>query len=66
MWVPPVAERICAPWASALLALHSILRLVLLPDRTDQVGRFKSAGWEVIEIDGHNPDEIDTALTAAR
>ena len=39
---------------------------VSLSDRTDQVGRFKSAGWEVIEIDGHNPDEIDTALTAAR
>jgi len=39
---------------------------VSLSDRTDQVGRFKSAGWEVIEIDGHNPDEIDAALTAAR
>ncbi len=39
---------------------------VTLSDRTDQVGRFKSARWEVIEIDGHNPDEIDAALTAAK
>ncbi|NRB04156.1 MAG: transketolase, partial [Rhodobacteraceae bacterium] len=37
-----------------------------LADRTDQVARFASAGWDVIEIDGHNPDEIDAALTQAR
>ncbi len=39
---------------------------VTLSDRTDQVTRFESAGWHVIEIDGHNPDEIDAALTEAR
>ncbi|MFK7870832.1 MAG: transketolase [Roseobacter sp.] len=39
---------------------------VTLSDRTDQVTRFRSAGWEVIEIDGHNPVEIDAALTAAK
>ncbi|MEM7520453.1 MAG: transketolase [Pseudomonadota bacterium] len=37
-----------------------------LSDRTDQITRFQSAGWETIAIDGHNPDEIDAALTAAR
>ena len=37
-----------------------------LADRTDQVARFASAGRDVIEIDGHNPDEIDAALTQAR
>jgi len=37
-----------------------------LADRTDQVARFRAAGWEVIEIDGHDPDAIDAALTAAR
>ncbi|AXI47002.1 transketolase [Sulfitobacter sp. SK012] len=37
-----------------------------LSDRTDQVGRFVAAGWHVVEIDGHNPDEIDAALTEAR
>lgn len=39
---------------------------VSLSDRTDQVGRFKSAGWDVIEIDGHDPKAVDTALTQAK
>jgi transketolase len=39
---------------------------VTLSDRTDQVARFAAAGWHTIEIDGHNPDEIDAALTEAR
>ena len=37
-----------------------------LADRTNQPKRFASAGWEVIEIDGHDPDAIDTALTKAK
>ena len=28
--------------------------------------RFESQGWEVLEIDGHNYDEIDAALSAAK
>ncbi len=28
--------------------------------------RFKSQGWDVLEVDGHNFDEIDTALTTAK
>jgi transketolase len=39
---------------------------VTLSDTTDQVARFRAAGWDVQEIDGHNPDKIDAALTAAR
>ena len=39
---------------------------VALSDRTDQAKRFKAAGWQVLEIDGHNPAEIDDAITAAR
>ncbi|KIN77381.1 transketolase [Sulfitobacter mediterraneus] len=39
---------------------------VSLSDSTDQVARFKAAGWHTIEIDGHSPDEIDAALTEAR
>jgi len=39
---------------------------VTLSDNTDQVARFKAAQWHVIEIDGHNPDEIDAALTEAK
>ena len=37
-----------------------------LADRTDQVMRFKASCWQVIEIDGHNPTEIDDAITAAK
>jgi transketolase len=39
---------------------------VSLSDRTDQRTRFKAAGWEVLHCDGHDPDDIDRALTAAR
>ena len=39
---------------------------VELSDRTDQVMRFKASGWHVQEIDGHNPEEIDAALSAAK
>jgi transketolase len=39
---------------------------VSLSDRTDQVARFKSAGWHVQEIDGHDPAAIDAAITAAK
>ncbi|WP_333684077.1 transketolase [Pontibaca methylaminivorans] len=37
-----------------------------LSDTTDQPGRFRAAGWDVIEIDGHDPAMIDDALTRAR
>lgn len=37
-----------------------------LSDTTDQPMRFKSAGWAVIEIDGHDPDAIDAAITKAK
>ncbi|APX13712.1 transketolase [Tateyamaria omphalii] len=39
---------------------------VTLADATDQPQRFKSAGWAVIEIDGHDPDAIDAAITKAK
>ena len=39
---------------------------VTLSDRTDQVGRFQSAGWDVIEIDGHDPKAIDAAVIEAK
>ena len=34
--------------------------------QSDPARRFASAGWEVIKIDGHDPDAIDTALTKAK
>ncbi len=39
---------------------------VELSDRTNQVQRFKASGWQVIEIDGHDPVAIDEAITAAK
>ncbi|SMC45518.1 transketolase [Primorskyibacter flagellatus] len=39
---------------------------VELSDRTDQVARFEAAGWHVQEIDGHDPQAIDAAITAAK
>jgi transketolase len=37
-----------------------------LADITDQVARFKAAGWHVQSIDGHNPEEIDNAIEVAK
>jgi transketolase len=39
---------------------------VSLSDKTDQPARFAAAGWHVQEIDGHDPDAIDAAITAAK
>ena len=39
---------------------------VELSDRTNQVQRFKASGWQVLEIDGHNPAEIDQAIVKAK
>ena len=37
-----------------------------MADVTDQPRRFRAAGWDVQEIDGHDPDAIDAAITAAK
>jgi transketolase len=37
-----------------------------MSDRTDQLARFKASGWNVLEIDGHDPVAIDAALTQAK
>ncbi len=39
---------------------------VELSDRTDQVQRFKASGWQVQEIDGHDPVAIDEAIAKAK
>ncbi len=33
---------------------------------TDQVARFKAAGWDAVAIDGHDPEAITAAIEAAR
>ncbi|MEP2029942.1 MAG: transketolase [Paracoccaceae bacterium] len=66
--------------AISLAGRHELSKLIVLwdnnsitidgpvdiADRTDQVARFKAAGWQVIETDGHDPDAIDAALTASK
>ena len=37
-----------------------------IADVTDQVKRFKAAGWSVFECDGQDPEAIDEAITAAK
>ncbi len=39
---------------------------VSISDITDQKARFAASGWDVFECDGHDPDDIDRALTAAK
>ncbi|MGB0412156.1 MAG: transketolase [Pikeienuella sp.] len=39
---------------------------VAMSDMTDQPARFRASGWEVFEVDGHDPVAVDHALSAAR
>ncbi|SDL33607.1 transketolase [Paracoccus chinensis] len=39
---------------------------VSLSDSTDQLKRFEAAGWRTLSCDGHDPADIDRALTAAK
>ncbi|MBU2958513.1 transketolase [Paracoccus sp. 1_MG-2023] len=38
---------------------------VSLSDKTDQHARFAASGWRVLSCDGHDPADIDRALTEA-
>ncbi len=44
----------------------SIDGAVSLSDETDQLKRFRASGWTVSECDGHDPEAIDAAITAAK
>ena len=37
-----------------------------LSDNTDQIKRFQASGWSTFACDGHDPSEIDAAITAAK
>ncbi len=39
---------------------------VSISDITDQRARFRAAGWDVFDCDGHDPADIDRALTEAK
>jgi transketolase len=66
--------------AIGLAGKHALSRLILLWDNngitidgkvsisdiTDQKARFAASGWDVFECDGHDPVDIDRAITAAK
>ncbi len=39
---------------------------IALSDTTDQNRRFQASGWDTMECDGHDPEDIDRALSRAR
>ncbi len=39
---------------------------ISLSDVTDQQKRFQASGWQVLECDGHDPEDIDKALAKAK
>ena len=39
---------------------------ISLSDATDQRARFAASGWKVVSCDGHDPADIDRALTEAK
>ena len=39
---------------------------VSISDTTDQSARFAASGWDVFACDGHDPEDIDRALVAAK
>lgn len=44
----------------------SIDGAISLSTSMNQAARFKSAGWQTLKVDGHNPEEISAAIEAAR
>jgi transketolase len=66
--------------AIGLAGKHELSRLIVLWDNngitidgkvsiadvTDQTARFAAAGWDVFACDGHDPADIDRAITAAK
>ena len=66
--------------AIAIAGRHALSRLIVLwddngitidgkvslSDATDQKARFAASGWDVFACDGHDPVDIDRALSAAK
>ncbi|MFS4437613.1 transketolase [Paracoccaceae bacterium GXU_MW_L88] len=56
-------ERLIVFWDDNNISIDG---KVSLSSVTDQRARFRAHGWEVLDVDGHNPDEIDAAITKAK
>ena len=56
-------ERLIVLWDDNNITIDGTVDLACV---TDQRARFRAAGWDVFDCDGHDPDSIDAALTAAK
>ena len=56
-------DRLVVLWDDNNITIDGTVDLACV---TDQRARFRAAGWEVFDCDGHDPDDIDRALTAAK
>ena len=56
-------SKLCVLWDNNDISIDG---RVSLSDSTDQLARFSASGWEVLDIDGHDPVAIDEALAASK
>jgi transketolase len=56
-------SKLIVLWDNNNISIDGEIRL---SDVTDQRRRFLAAGWQVLACDGHDPDDIDRALTEAK
>ncbi|SHM26202.1 transketolase [Paracoccus solventivorans] len=54
--------RLIVLWDDNKITIDGALSL---SDSTDQLKRFEASGWRTLSCDGHDPADIDRALTAA-
>ncbi|WP_106744465.1 transketolase [Yoonia maritima] len=55
--------HLCVLWDNNNITIDGTVDMA---DITDQPARFAASGWHVQSIDGHDPEAIDAALTAAK
>lgn len=55
--------HLCVLWDNNNITIDGTVDMA---DITDQPARFAASGWHVQSIDGHDPEAIDAAITAAK
>jgi len=56
-------SRLVVLWDNNNISIDGTVDMACI---TDQRARFEAAGWQVLACDGHDPEDIDRAMTAAR
>ncbi len=56
-------NRLIVLWDDNDITIDGHISLV---DSTDQIARFKSYGWNTLQVDGHNQEEIASAIKQAK